>query len=340
MNKAIEVTGSEDDLSRQTVKVHGEELAVADSGEFFGYMGFYSVSKTEVEDTILETEFKKAFFGTGIGFRDVFFPISRVDVYKNVTKSFEHSVSDNNGTRKYKIEPKPAGGKGKASGTKRWLVETYFDTNDSAPTHRNLGYWDMDNGSVLAYNTSGEAAFDEMTSKLKSQIKKYEHIYTDKHIRDSIRRIVRLGQAIPLRPSGGVYFFPWVHRSIVEGLSNLLETISAKYEIGGFGSELYITPVVRNSQQSRKLEEKFNHYNKEKTEELIMEIGQRVKESKESGKPINNRTWAMVRERATHLEEMKETYHNQLDTELQGAELLTDALRQALTDMAGLVGGA
>lgn len=342
MATVIKVTGSKGDATKKVVKVRGMELAVSEtgSGEFLGHIGFYSVSKTEIEDSVLGREFQKAFSGTGIKFEDVFFPIARLDVYKNVTKGFEHAESGDDGTRKYRIEPKPAGGKGKASGAKRWLVETHFDLQDSAPVHRNLGYWDFEGGSVAANNTSGEAVFNDMTTKLRQEIDKYEHIYTDKHIRDTIRRIVQMGRAIPLRPSGGVYFFPWVHRSIVESLSNLLDTLKAKYEVGGFGSELYIVPVVKNSHQAAKLEEKFTVYNKEQTEELLADIKDRVEVAKESGKPINTRTWAMIHERVSYLENMKETYHSHLDSEFQGAEFLTEVLKKSLVEMASYVGGA
>ena len=320
------------DLEQKTVKIDNREIAVDNSGEGkpLGYLFWYSISHEEIK----VDEMRRLCVDNNLSFERFFFEIKRENVYMNVTKTFEDKNVLQSGTFTVLVRTVTPEGK-RASGKKRFVVEEYRANDNSKPKYTVLGYWnfDVENESVesVSYFKDGDpehTKFQEMTGKLKQDMDYYMDIYTDKHIRDALRRIMKEIKAIPLRPSGGVYFSPWKSHITLESVDELVNSF-------GDSTEIYLVKVVDNEREKDMLFYKFEEYAIAQAEALIEE----VKGISESGKKVRTSTFKRVVESAQSILETRKEYEEALNTEFSKADFIIEVLERNIQELSAKVGG-
>ncbi|MGB9812456.1 MAG: DUF6744 family protein [Thermovenabulum sp.] len=131
------------------------------------------------------------------------------------------------------------------------------------------------NNRRLAYKETADIILDKKTGRIEmislgnesfdinieKVYKEYKENYDGSHIRRIVRDILWSMNPIAVRPSGGVYFVPKMHKEMLEKLENFVEKINC---------EFFTIPLMDQAKSRDMLYEKYNE-----------QIDQSIKEIKE-----------------------------------------------------------
>lgn len=322
-------TGNSASLREVEVDLGGKHISVDSSAkDFLGNVWWYSLSHFEAEREVLEDLCVRS----GLEFQELFFGIVMADVYAKVTKNLANVYQSDDGVIHSLLVRAVDPQSKRNSGKRRWVTHEYKKDVDDEPEYEVLGNWYFDEGKLLVNDMTGNADFKSMTTQLRSDLEHYQNIYTEGHLRDAIRRLFREVEAIPMRSSGGVYFSPIAHQEVLEKFALLFKLLNEEV-IGERSLEMYLLPVVDTDAQRDHLYWKFEEYAVKETDALIEDMKRRLSD----GKPIQQRTWNTLMEKATKLKKLKNSYQENLEIEFETAEFKLEAVESQLKALAGII---
>lgn len=160
---------------------------------------------------------------------------------------------------------------------------------------------------------------------------RYHHLctyLTGQALRFVVRDYVVDLNAIPVRPSGGVYF---VHKSRQETVDKLVELVS---RMGG-SSRLHTMPLIDTSSQRSMLIDQFEEAMVSEVEKLVEEMSAALEKATTKGQKIKGRTFTAFQNRLAELTSRAAETTEQLDlTQNRSAS----AFELAITALMGMTG--
>jgi len=321
--------GNSASLHDVEVDLGGKRISVdASAKDFIGNCWWYSLTHFEAEKEVLEDICVRA----GLDFQKLFFEIIRADVYAKVSSKLAFVSQDEaGGIHSYLVRAVDPDSK-RNSGKRRWVTHEFKESVDSKPTYEVLGNWYYDDNRLTTTDLMGDENFKRMTEQLEADIERYSKVYTEGHLRNAIMRLFHEVEAIPMRSSGGVYFSPITHQDILEQFALLFKLLNEEV-LEERGLEMYLLPVVDNDAQRDYLYVKFEEHAVKETDALIEDMKRRIGE----GKPIQQRTWDTLWEKANKLKKLKNSYQENLEIEFETAEFKLEAVESQLKALAGKI---
>jgi len=314
-------------------QIKGEDIAAitSENAEYFGRMFWFTIGKCEIPITKMEELYKK------YNLDERYLPPRprEKDVFKIATKLME-SEEDIDETTRYEYLVRSS------SALRKYLVREIHRMEDGKKKgnleYKIVGYWDYDDEmGILATLEASELKdiFDEKTKELRDKFNHLMEVYTDKQIRDELRRVIYAMPTISLRQSGGVYFVPENprHISILEGFANILDEINSNYSKTIYTTELVYIPVITTEPNRKMLIKKYEVDAKEKLEKIFKSIKSLI----DSDTTISVNTFQQYMNEIRNIRETKQKYEELLKTDMDTVEMQIEILNEHIEKLASKV---
>ena len=290
--------------------------------EYYGRLVWYSIGKLLIPVDDLKELYKKHNLDI-----DRYFPnkIRPVDVFKVATKEMaETGIMNYMGkevTYEFMVRP--------LTPTRRRLVRELrvvgIEGKEDRLEYIELGEWQFnakDNSIISIPLVKDQQYLDVFNEKTQQLQKRYETLcnsFTDKQIRDTVRKIIYSMPKIPLRKSGSIYFIPKDKENIkvLEALSEIMNEINSKYGLSHFETEIVVMPVITTEPNRKMIIRKFQTYVRETISSTLKEISEILADP---NKQLHPSQYAQYVERYNELKRLKQEYTKLLEEEVMVAE--------------------
>nr|WAI02689.1 MAG: hypothetical protein OI719_00345 [Candidatus Methanoperedens sp.] len=294
------------------------DQAVGHGGEkvpVLGYLIWYSIKESRMKITDLRRIF------TQVGISSDFIPeeTSKINAFKRATSELSEEIE-------VEIEP------GK---TAVYMVRTKAKSDDELVKSVIKEIRDATN-KTLEYKEIGRAHFDKDTEDVRyfdletdsqpvtTQIKQLYSTYcsnlTGKQIRAVFHEIIQSMSPTLVRPSGAVYFIPYVHADMVQKMEVLSKELGA-FGITDFESAFESIPLIDADKTRALVEVRFEEQNTRDADRTLVELSKMLQ-----GTDATPKTAAKYVEQVKAAKENIARYEGLLNKEMSVARMKVEVL--------------
>lgn len=214
-----------------------------------GYLVWYSVSEVK----ITQEELQKLALNANLPEKYLPAPIRPVDAYRRATSEVQGVLrSSNEITESLMVREVCAD---KESVVRHIVKETADKQNKTLSYQEKCGtlVYDRESESLVAGDFTDPDA-ESAAERAKALFDIYRRYYTSDHVRRMIKSVLSECQALPLRPSGAVYFIPKKYEQEIQSLGDFVKNLPDE------AVEFHKMPVVDMEEQRQMLEQKLRTY--------------------------------------------------------------------------------
>ncbi len=298
--------------SAEEVLGHGGEKV-----PILGHLIWYSVKESRIK-----TEDMRQLFAQ-IGLPADFLPEepSNINAYKRATTELSEEVEvqlDQNRTAVYMVR---LTAKSDEEIVKS-IIKEVRDAGDKRLSYEEIGrvHFDKDTEEVRYYDLQPDS--QPIITQIKHLYETYRTYLTGKQIRAMFHEIIQSMSPTLVRPSGAVYFIPYVHADMVQKMEVLSKEL-ASFGITDFQSAFESIPLIDADKTRALVELRFEEQNTRDVDKTLVELAKLLQ-----GTDATARTAAQYVEQVKRSKETIAKYEGLLNKEMSIARMKVEVLDQ------------
>ncbi len=298
--------------SAEEVLGHGGEKV-----PILGHLIWYSVKESRIKIEDMRKLFAQ------IGLPTDFLPEepSNINAYKRATTELSEEVEvklDQNRTAVYMVR---LTAKSNEEIVKS-IIKEVRDAGDKRLSYEEIGrvHFDKDTEDIRYYDLQPDS--QPIITQIKQLYETYRTYLTGKQIRAMFHEIIQSMSPTLVRPSGAVYFIPYVHADIVQKMEVLSKEL-AGFGITDFQSAFESIPLIDADKTRALVELRFEEQNTRDVDKTLVELAMLLQ-----GSDATARTAAQYVEQVKKSKETIAKYEGLLNKEMSIARMKVEVLDQ------------
>lgn len=298
--------------SAEEVLGHGGEKV-----PILGHLIWYSVKESRIKIEDMRRLFAQ------IGMPTDFLPEepSNINAYKRATTELSEEIEvklDQNRTAVYMVR---LTAKSNEEIVKS-IIKEVRDAGDKRLSYEEIGrvHFDKDTEDIRYYDLQPDS--QPIITQIKQLYETYRTYLTGKQIRAMFHEIIQSMSPTLVRPSGAVYFIPYVHADMVQKMEVLSKEL-ASFGITDFQSAFESIPLIDADKTRALVELRFEEQNTRDVDKTLMELAKLLQ-----GSDATARTAAQYVEQVKRSKETIAKYEGLLNKEMSIARMKVEVLDQ------------
>jgi hypothetical protein len=298
--------------SAEEVLGHGGEKV-----PILGHLIWYSVKESRIKIEDMRRLFAQ------IGLPADFLPEepSKINAYKRATTELSEEVEvklDENRTAVYMVR---LTAKSDEEIVKS-IIKEVRDASDKRLSYEEIGrvHFDKDTEDIRYYDLQPDS--QPIITQIKQLYETYRTYLTGKQIRAMFHEIIQSMSPTLVRPSGAVYFIPYVHADMVQKMEVLSKEL-ASFGITDFQSAFESIPLIDADKTRALVELRFEEQNTRDVDKTLVELSKLLQ-----GTDATARTAAQYVEQVKKSKETIAKYESLLNKEMSIARMKVEVLDQ------------
>jgi hypothetical protein len=296
------------------------DQAVGHGGEkvpILGYLIWYSIKESRIKIEDMRNLFAQIKIPTD------FLPEepSRINAFKRATTELSEEVEVDLGQGMTAVYMIRLTAKSDDEIVKS-LIKEVRDASNKKLSYEEIGkvHFDKDTEDVRYYDLKPDS--QPIITQIKQIYETYCIYLTGKQIRVMIHEIIKSMSPTLVRPSGAVYFIPYVHAEMVQKMEVLSKELSA-YGITDYESDFESIPLIDANKTRALVEVRFEEQNTRDVDRTLVELSKLLQ-----GTDTTTKTAAKYVEQVRASKEIITKYEGLLNKEMSIARMKVEVLDQ------------